>query len=112
MGNEKFDEPLLGTKTQRSLSFILTSIIDSLVSISPIIDKQFLCTKVFCAAFLYLQFVFIIIWQKEIFEQAAHTMMVKLTRVSNVVNHVANCIESTNTTHLIINTNIRTKQQV
>ena len=34
--------------------------------------------KVICASFLYLQFVFVIFWQKEIGEEASHKMLVKL----------------------------------
>ena len=35
--------------------------------------------KVFCEAFMCLQFGFVIFWQKEIGAKAAHKMLVKLT---------------------------------
>ena len=50
-----------------------------LVSISATFYKQLFCTKAFCAAFLYLQFVFVIFWQKEIGAKAACKVLVKLT---------------------------------
>jgi len=54
--------------------------IDSVqVSISATFYKQLFCTKVFCAAFLYLQFGFVIFWQKNISEKAARKTLVKLT---------------------------------
>ena len=34
------------------------------VSISSAFYKQFICSKTLCAAFLYLQFVFVIFWRK------------------------------------------------
>jgi hypothetical protein len=50
------------------------------VSILPTIYKQLFCTKVFCADFLFLQFVFVIFWQKKIGEKTAREMLVKLTK--------------------------------
>ena len=47
-------------------------------SISSTFYKQLFHTKVFCAAFLYLQFVFIILSQNKIGKKAAHKMLVKL----------------------------------
>ncbi len=35
--------------------------------------------KVFCAAFMCLQFGFVIFWQKDFGAKAAHKMLVKLT---------------------------------
>ncbi len=49
------------------------------VSISPIFYEQLFCTKVFCAAFIRLQFGFVIFWQKDFGAKAAHIMLVKLT---------------------------------
>jgi len=49
------------------------------VSISPIFYEQLLRTKVFCTAFLCLQFGFEIFWQKDFGVKAAHKMLVKLT---------------------------------
>jgi hypothetical protein len=49
------------------------------VSISPIFYKQFFHTKFFLAAFMCLQFGFVIIWQKDFGAKAAHKMLVKLT---------------------------------
>jgi len=40
------------------------------VSISPTFYLQLLCTKVICSAFLYLQFGFVIFWQKNISEKS------------------------------------------
>ncbi len=36
------------------------------------------CTKVFCAAFMCLQFGFVNFWQKDFGAKAAHKMLVKL----------------------------------
>jgi len=47
-------------------------------------------TKVFCAAFLYLQFGFVIFWHKNIGAKAARKMLVKLTTghlVSSTFSH-------------------------
>jgi hypothetical protein len=49
------------------------------VSISPTFYKQLFCTKVFCAAFMCLQFEFVIFWRKDLGTKAAHKMLVKLT---------------------------------
>jgi hypothetical protein len=48
------------------------------VSISPIFYKQLFRTKVFCAAFMCLQFGFIIFGQKDFSAKAAHKMLAKL----------------------------------
>ncbi len=45
------------------------------VSISPIFYEQLFHTKVFCAAFMYLQFGFVIFWQNNF---GTHKMLVKL----------------------------------
>jgi len=37
-------------------------------------------SKVLCAAFLYLQFGFVIFWRKDYGAKAAHKMLVKLTK--------------------------------
>jgi hypothetical protein len=42
------------------------------VSISPIFFWELFCTKVFFAAFLCLQFGFVIFWQKDFGAKAAH----------------------------------------
>jgi hypothetical protein len=47
------------------------------VPISLIFDEQLFGMKVFCAAFMRLQFGFVIFWQKG--AKAAHKMLVKLT---------------------------------
>ncbi len=56
------------------------------VSISPAFYKQIFCTKVFAAAFLYLQFGFVIFWQKNIGTKDASKMLVKLTTDVNFTN--------------------------
>jgi hypothetical protein len=48
------------------------------VSISPIFYEELFHTKVFCAAFMCLQFGFVIFWRKDFGEKAAHK---KLTPV-------------------------------
>jgi hypothetical protein len=48
------------------------------VSISPILYKQLFHTKVFCTAFMCLQFGFVIFWQKDFGAKAAHKMLVIL----------------------------------
>jgi hypothetical protein len=50
-----------------------------LVSISPIFYEQLFHAKVFCTAFMCLQFGFIIFWRKDFGAKAAHKMLVKLT---------------------------------
>ncbi len=50
-----------------------------LVSISPIFYEQLFCMKVFCTAFMCLQFGFVIFWWKDFGIKAAHKMLVKLT---------------------------------
>jgi hypothetical protein len=49
------------------------------VSISPTFYEQLLCAKVFCAAFMCLQFGFVIFWRKDFGTKAAHKILVKLT---------------------------------
>jgi hypothetical protein len=49
------------------------------VSISPIFYEQLFHSKVFCAAFMCLQFGFVIFWQKDFGAKAAHKILVKLT---------------------------------
>jgi hypothetical protein len=49
------------------------------VSISPTFYEQFFHTKVFCNAFLYLQFGFVILWHNNIGAKTAHKMLTKLT---------------------------------
>ena len=51
------------------------------MSISPTLCEQLFCTKVFCPASLYLQYGFIIFWQKEFGAKAVPKMLVKLTTV-------------------------------
>jgi hypothetical protein len=41
--------------------------------------EQLFCMKVFCAAFMCLQFGFVIFWQKDFGAKAAHKLLVKLT---------------------------------
>ncbi len=41
--------------------------------------EQLFCSKVFCTAFMYLQFRFVIFWQKNFGAKAAHKLLVKLT---------------------------------
>jgi hypothetical protein len=66
------------------------------VSISPIFYEQLFRTKVFCAAFLSLQFCFEIFWQKDFGAKAAYKILVKLALAlmsppcpirTNVVSH-------------------------
>jgi hypothetical protein len=49
------------------------------VSISPIFYEQLFHAKAFCAAFMRLQFGFVIFWQKDFCAKAAQKMLVKLT---------------------------------
>ncbi len=49
------------------------------MSISPIFYEQLFHTKGFCAAFMCLQFGFVIFWRKDFGTKAAHKMLVKLT---------------------------------
>jgi hypothetical protein len=49
------------------------------VSISPILYEQLFYTKVFCAAFMCLQFGFVIFWQKDFGAKIAHKMLGKLS---------------------------------
>ncbi len=56
----------------------------NLVSISPIFYEQLFHINVFCAAFVCLQFGFVIFWQKDLGAKAAHQMLVKLTPILSV----------------------------
>ncbi len=56
-----------------------------LVLFSPIFYEQFFRMKVFCTAFMCLQFGFVIFWQKEFGAKAANKMLLKLTPVANVI---------------------------
>jgi len=49
------------------------------MSILPIFYEQLFRMKVFCAAFMCLQFGVVIFWQKDFGTKAAHKMLVKLT---------------------------------
>jgi len=49
------------------------------VSISPIFYEQIFCMKVSCAAFMCLQFGYVIFWRKDFDAKAVHKMLVKLT---------------------------------
>jgi hypothetical protein len=49
------------------------------VSISPLFYGQLFHIKDFCAAFMCLQFGFVIFWQKDFGAKADHKMLVKLT---------------------------------
>ncbi len=46
---------------------------------SPIFYEQLYHMKVFCAAFMCLQFGFVTFWQKDFDAKAAHKMLVRLT---------------------------------
>jgi hypothetical protein len=48
------------------------------VNFTNILQAAFL-SKVFCTAFICLQFGFVIFWQKDFGAKAAHKMLVKLT---------------------------------
>jgi len=52
----------------------------------PKFYKQFFCTKVFCADFIYLQFGFVIFLQKNIGAKAHCKMLVELTASVNFIN--------------------------
>ncbi len=56
------------------------------VPISPIFYEQLFRTKVFCAAFMCLQFGFVIFGRKDFGAKAAHKMLVKLTLGCNFRN--------------------------
>jgi hypothetical protein len=43
--------------------------------------NSFFVQKFFCAAFMWLQFGFVIFWRKDFGTKAAHKMLVKLTPV-------------------------------
>jgi hypothetical protein len=55
------------------------------VTISPILYEQLFRTNVFGAAFMCLQFGFLIFWRKDLGAKAAHKMLVKLTPGFNVL---------------------------
>jgi hypothetical protein len=60
-----------------------------LMSISPIFYEQLFRTKVFSAAFMCLQFGFVIFWQKNFGAKAAHKMLLKLTPGLFVITTIA-----------------------
>ncbi len=55
------------------------------MSISPIFYEQLFHAKVFCAAFMCLQFGFEIFLAKDFGAKAAHKMLVKLTPGANII---------------------------
>jgi len=58
------------------------------VSISSTFYAQFFCTKVFCPAFIYLWFGFVIFWIKNIGPKAARKMLMKLTTGEQKSNYI------------------------
>ena len=58
-------------------------------SISPTFYTQLFCTIVVWAAFMFLQFGFVIFWQKEISSKAASTILVKLTTGVTITSTLA-----------------------
>jgi hypothetical protein len=50
------------------------------LSISPTLYKQLFHTKEFCKSFLYLQFDFVIFWQKNIGAKASSKVLVKFAQ--------------------------------
>ncbi len=69
------------------------------VSISPIFYEQLFRIKDFCAAFMCLQFGFVIFWQKDFSAKPAHKMLVKLTQgVATTLNITAFSITIKNAT--------------
>ena len=63
---------------EKELFVFLTGLCQQ-VSISSTFTASFFCVKVFWAAFMRWQLVFVIFWQKEIRAKAARKMLVKLT---------------------------------
>jgi len=59
------------------------------VSISPTFYVHLFCTKVLCAAFLSLQFGFVIFWRKIISAKAACKMLMKLASEDQLSTHQA-----------------------
>jgi hypothetical protein len=55
------------------------------VSISPIVYEKLFHAKKICAAFMCLQFGFVIFWQNDFGAKSAHKMLVKLTPRPNVL---------------------------
>jgi hypothetical protein len=73
---------------------VATSVVDNsaqvfiLVSISPLFHEQLFHMKVFCAAFMCLQFGFVIFWQKDFGTKTVHKMLVKLAPVTRALSAV------------------------
>ena len=63
-----------------------------LVSISPIFHEQPFRTKVFCPAFMCLQFGFVIFWEKDFGAKARNKTLVKLTPGSSLWNSTFNLV--------------------
>ncbi len=55
------------------------------VSVSPTFYEQLFRMKVFCVAFMCLQFGFVFFWRKDLGTKAAHKMLVKLTASLNFI---------------------------
>ncbi len=70
-------EPILGNASGQSQ-----------VSISPTFYEQLFRTKVFCAAFMCLQFGLVIFWRKDFGAKVAHKMMVKLTPGVDLIKNI------------------------
>ncbi len=79
----------LGTMSQIELNSInISQPKVGKVSISPIFYEQLFHTKEFCAAFMCLQFGFVIFWQKDFGSKASHEMLVKLTPGACVIKQI------------------------
>ena len=78
---------LSGSEEKKSgiLSFFEPRKIQLQVTISLTFYEQLFCINVFCGAFLYLQFVCVYFWQKNIGGKATHKMLMKLTTGSNFI---------------------------
>ena len=55
--------------------------VDTWGPVSPTFYEQLIHKKMFCSVFMYVQFVFVIFWQKKIGEKAAQKLLVKLTNL-------------------------------
>jgi hypothetical protein len=66
------DDCLQVSRSYKSFVFNTEATEKMQVSISTILYEQLFCTKVFCAAFMCLQFGFVIFWQKDFGAKAAH----------------------------------------
>jgi len=88
-------DPPIRQRLHRLLAEVTEVQPNNKVSISPKFYEQLFWSEVFCTAFIFLQFGFVIFWQKNIGVKTTHKMLVKLTKGVNFTNMLCSAFTST-----------------